>query len=955
MTDPGSAAPERGGSDPTFDRVMAVVDAALDRPPGTRTAFLEEACGDDDALLRRARSFLASAEGPEAHRLEHRLTSAVGAAASETLGRAHPERIGRYTVIRVLGEGGMGTVYAARQEEPVRRDVAIKVIRPGMHAPDLVARFRAERQTLATLQHPNIAELYEAGTTEDGLPYFIMEWIHGESITDYCERRSLELPARVRLFRTLLGAVQHAHQKTLVHRDLKPSNVLVAEVDGRSVLKVIDFGVARVTTGEAGLTRPTGPGIGTPEYMSPECLLRHGHRADTRSDIYSLGVVLYELVAGVHPFGRERFNEATPSEIERMILQDPVPGATRQRTRRIRDGEGHGHTRWGWRGPSIQPDLDRIIEVAMAREPSQRYATVVGLDADLGRFLEGRPISARPPRRSYRAARFLSRNRVPVTGAAVALVLLVGTAVSFTLRLANERDRAEREAATAQQVAGMLQSVFEVSDPATTTPADLTARDLLDRASERIGVELVGQPEVQGALLTILGRTYGGLGLWNDADRHLEHAVTLAGEGGEDRAVRADRLLQLGEIRFEAGNLEAGETVLREALAIREETLGRNHPTTAVVLGALSVVRRAQGDLDGAEALAREALEVLRAAPDPDGLALAQVLHSLGFIASSRASYRESEEAYREALALREAELDPTHPDVLSTRGNLALTLENLGSYDEAEALLRETLDARRTRLGAAHPRSLISLNNLAYMLWRTGQYARATELFDEVVQIGTRQTPEGTPNLAVMMNNLGVAQRRLGELGASEETHRAALAMNRRHLGASHPRIAGDLDNLGRTVLALGRVAEAEGLHRGALAMRDELLGAEHPGRAESLAALGQARLAQGQAEEGLELLQEAAMIREESLGPEHPRTAETLHDFGVALHAAGHPSRAEGSLREALAVRRAALGPDHPDVAATLVALSGVLEAIGRTVEASQVSDLARTILQNRLGPDG
>ncbi|HUP19455.1 MAG TPA: serine/threonine-protein kinase, partial [Gemmatimonadota bacterium] len=227
--------------------------------------------------------------------MERRLTSAVGAAASDALGGAHAERIGRYTVIRVLGEGGMGTVYAARQEEPVRRDVAIKVIRPGMHAPDLVARFRAERQTLATLQHPTIAELYEAGTTDDGLPYFAMEWIHGEPVTAYCERRGLDLQARIRLFRTLLGAVQHAHQKTLVHRDLKPSNVLVAEVDGHSVLKVIDFGVARVTTGDAGLTGPTGPGqgIGTLEYISPECLLRHGHQADTRSDIYSLGVLLY--------------------------------------------------------------------------------------------------------------------------------------------------------------------------------------------------------------------------------------------------------------------------------------------------------------------------------------------------------------------------------------------------------------------------------------------------------------------------------------------------------------------------------------------------------------------------------------------------------------------------------------------------------------------------------------
>lgn len=936
MTGPGGTAPGGGGSDPTFDRVMAVVDAALDRPSGTRGAFLEEACGGDDALLRRARSLLASAEAPD-DIVERRLTWAVGAAASDAVGGVHPERIGPYTVIRVLGEGGMGTVYAAHQEEPVRRDVAIKVIRPGMHAPDLIARFRAERQALASLQHPNIAELYEAGATDDGLPYFAMEWIHGEPITAYCERQDLDLPARIRLYRTLLGAVQHAHQKTLVHRDLKPSNVLVAEVEGRPVLKVIDLGVARVATGDAGLTGPTGQGIGTLEYISPECLLRHGHRADTRSDIYSLGVLLYELVAGVHPFGRDRFSEASPSELERMLLHDPVSGATRQRSLR-----------------RAHPDLDRIIDVAMARDPSERYATVVELDADLGRFLEARPISARPPRWRYRAGRFLSRNRVPVTGAAVALLLLLGTASHFTLRLADERDRATQEAATAQQVAGMLQSLFEASDPDITAPADLTARELLDRASDRIGVELAGQPAVQGALLTVLGRTYGGLGLWDDADRHLTRAVTLAEEDGGDRGERADRLLALGEIRVRAGRLEAGEAALREALAIREKTLGRAHPETAVLLGEISVVRRARGDLDGAEALAREALEILRAAPDPDELALAQALHSLGFIARSRASNREAEEGYREALALREANLDPTHPEVLTTRGNLAITLENLGRYDEAEALLRETVDARRTRLGAEHPMSLISLNNLAYMLWRTGQYARATEIFDEVVRIGTRQTPEGSPELAIMMNNLGVAQRRMGALAASEETHRAGLAMNRRLLGDSHPRIAGDLDNLGQTVLALGRVAEAETLHRDALAMRDELLGGEHPGRAVSLVGLGRVCIAQDQVEEGLGLLQEAAGIRRESLGAEHPRTAETLHDLGVALHGAGDPAGAEPTLREALAVRREALGPDHPDVAETLVALSGLLEGTGRSAEASQVTVQARTILRARLAPD-
>ena len=529
-----------GPTGPSFRRLMEVVDAALDRPPAARDAFLENACGDDDTLLRRARSLLASAEGPDAAEVDRRLSAAVGAAALDATGPSIPDRIGPYRVLRVLGEGGMGTVYAAMQEEPVRREVAIKVIRPGTHAPELIARFRAERQMLATLRHPNIAKLHDAGTGEDGLPYFVMEWIDGDPITTYCERQQLDVTARIQLFRKLLDAVQHAHQKTLVHRDLKPSNVLVAEVDDRPVLKVIDFGVARVATGDAGLTGPSGPGygVGTLEYMSPECLLRRGHPADTRSDIYSLGVLLYELVAGRHPFGRDRFRGATPSEIERMLLEEPVPRATRERARRLRGEGGDAPRSRMRRSKQIHPDLDRIIETAMAREPSERYATVAELDADLGRLLEARPIAARPARWGYRAGRFITRNRGPVAATGLSLVVLLTMALLFTLRLTEERNRAEREAATAREVAGMLQSVFEVSDPAAGVPADLTARELLDRASERLEREIPDQPELLGALLAVLGRTYGGLGLWDEAERHLERAIGLA---GDDDAGRRDR------------------------------------------------------------------------------------------------------------------------------------------------------------------------------------------------------------------------------------------------------------------------------------------------------------------------------------------------------------------------------------------------------------------------------
>lgn len=878
MTGPDGAPPGGGGSDPTFDRVMAVVDAALDRPAGTRAAFLEEACGGDDGLLRRARSLLASAEAPD-DGMERRLSSAVRAAASAAVAGAHPERIGRYTVIRVLGEGGMGTVYAAHQEEPVQRDVAIKVIRPGLHAPGLIARFRAERQALASLQHPNIAELYEAGTTDDGLPYFAMEWIHGEPITTFCERRSLDLPGRIRLFRTLLGAVQHAHQKTLVHRDLKPSNVLVAEVDGRPVLKVIDFGVARVATGDAGLTGPTGAGqgIGTLEYISPECLLRHGHRADTRSDIYSLGVLLYELVAGAHPFGRDRFNEATPSELERMLLEEPVPAATRRRPPR-----------------RAHRDLDRIIDVAMAREPSERYATVVELDADLGRFLESRPISARPPRWRYRAARFLSRNRVPVTAAAVALLLLLGTASHFTLRLADERDRATREAATAQQVTGLLLDVFRQSDPDASRGRDVSARELLERGAEQIERDLGDRPELLAEMSTVIGSVFRSLGLFDHARPQLERALALrAGSFGERSPETAETTLELVWLFHDLGEYDRAETLARRALDI-ETALGRDSAAAAARHAIGSLLGR-KGDYAGEEAWFRENLAARRALFGDHHEEVAQTLNGLGGTLLAQGRHHEAVASYRAALDIRLALYGQDHREVATGYANLGAALRLMGQHAAAEEAARLSLDIRTRVLGAEHPHTTTSLNNLGVLMLDQDRLDDAEPYLRQALRIRRDVLGPDHPQTGVPLYALATLLRRRGDFEEAEPLFRESLALHRATLEPGHANIAHPLIGTAMNLAADGRNTEAESYLREAVSIRETAIGDDHwlTYTAREQLGINQSRL--GRVQEADALLVDAYRGLLEAFGHADNRTASARAHLIEHYRTSGRPELAD------------------------------------------------------------
>lgn len=808
-----------------WEAVKELFEAALEQGSARRSSFLKEQCADPtvraevERLLSehdQAGTFLSKSPvhdmvPDEQAQPAPGISNGDGAPtnASETTERV----IGRYHLVRRIGEGGMGEVWLAEQKEPVRRRVALKLVRAELNTREAMVRFDSERQALALMDHPAIAKVFDAGATPQGAQYFVMEYVAGIPIADYCDQHKLSTRERLELLEHVCEGVQHAHQKGIIHRDLKPSNILVSEVDGKSLPKIIDFGVAKALTQK--LTADTlytrvGALIGTPEYMSPEQASSSGEDIDTRTDIYSLGIIFYELLAGAPPI--ELRNVAFEEFLRRLREEDPPKPSARVSTQDAdvsTDVARKRQTEPATLARQLRGELDSIALKALEKERSRRYPSASELGADINRYLNNETVLAVPPSLGYRARKFARRYRVALA-TACAFVLVLTAAAVISVR---QSIRASRAAAVAEAVTSFLQNDVLAQAGASAQAGsnqkmdpDLKVRTALDRAAERIEGKFTGQPEVEASIRETIGHTYMQLGLYPEARKHFERALDLRRRilGAANPATIKTAGL-VGFSAFHESKYAEAEVILSQTLDIARRTLGPQDPTTLHAMTDLASVYRRQGRYPQAEGLISQAVEIKRGVMGPENPSTLQSMSVLAEVYDEEAKYAQAEALIIQILEIRRRVLSPEHPDTLISMNNLANVYDAEGKYDQAEALHRETLEIRRRVLGPENNYTLSSMSNLADVLEEEGKYAEAESLARQALDMKRRVLgPEHSITL-YSLDLLGVAYMDESKYAQAEQLFNQVLEIRRRTLGPEHYETA-------RSVYYLGCLAARRG-----------------------------------------------------------------------------------------------------------------------------------------------
>lgn len=796
-----------------YERIRAVYLEALSKPSEEREAFVRAACGEDDDLRREVESLLASSQEADSflqvpalgrgfdlqppaarHPTESSIvsrtgkqdeamdwrqsgtcTSGVDGAARHVPNAAvsHPARIGQYRILGVLGQGGMGIVYRAEQERP-RRIVALKVIRPGIESSETLRRFEHESQVLACLQHPGIAQIYEAGTADTGAgpqPFFAMELVEGETLTQYAERHKLAIRQRLELICRICDAVHHAHQKGVVHRDLKPANILI---DAAGQPKVLDFGVARATDGDLLVTTlqtTMGRLVGTVAYMSPEQVSGDPRQLDTRSDVYGLGVICYELLTG-----------RTPIEIRQRTLPDAVRAVVEDEPTAL------GSINRLYRG-----DVETIIAKALEKDKERRYQSASELAQDIRRYLADQPITARPPTTLYQFRKFARRNRPLVAGILIAFVALLGGIVGTTsqaLRAISQRDRAreaehvadqrrleaeaqrqeaQRQTAVARAINEFLNEDLLAAAKPEEQGRDVTVREVLDKASAAVKDRFRDEPIIEAAVRQTLGSTYVAMGQYKLAEPHVQTAMAIY-------------LRELGE-----GDIETLES-----------------------MNSLAMLYQRENRIPEAEQLCLRALDIKKRVLGEDDQRTWNSMNTLANLYAKQRRYDEAEALFRHVLESRKRTLREDHTLTLTSYNNLATIYCIQGRFEEAEPILKEALDAEARSLGAEHPKTLLTMNNLATLYQDMKRRPESERLHVRTLQARRRVLGDDHPDTLISMQNLAYVYLLEDRLTEAEPLYREALAGRRRVLGDNHPNTLASMAYLSQTLISLGRFDEA-------------------------------------------------------------------------------------------------------------------------------------------------
>jgi serine/threonine protein kinase/tetratricopeptide (TPR) repeat protein len=880
---------------------------ALDlNDPREREALLLRACGDDDRLRARVEALLHRHENAEGFVLDREPEVDLAATADLAPPPEEPgTTIGPYRLMEQIGEGGMGVVYVAEQHQPVRRRVALKIIKPGMDTKQVIARFEAERQALAMMDHPNIAKVHDGGTTESGRPYFVMELVRGIPITDYCDREKLSIPERLELFVLVCRAVQHAHQKGIIHRDLKPSNILVTVIDGAAVPKVIDFGVAKATG--ASLTERTiytafQQFVGTPLYMSPEQADLSGMDVDTRSDIYALGVLLYELLTGTPPFDAETLRRAAFDEMRRIIREEePQRPSTRL------SSLGETLTTISARrkadprrlGPSMRGELDWIVMKALEKDRRRRYETANDFAADVMRYLSDQPVEACPPSAGYRLGKFLRRNRGPVAAGLALSALLalgtVGTSIGLVraLRAETKAKQAEagakEEAAIAKAVKDFLQlDLLEQANPLKNARSKkVTVEEVLGRAAARIAGKFAQRPQVEAEIRMTIGRAYYSLGDYTAAQPHIERAYEIT-----------------------------------------SNVLGEDHISTLDCMYSLARLYETQRKFAQAEPLYARALDVSRRVRGEDDVGTINLMRYLAYCYGDQRKFAQAEPLLVRALEVVRRWGGEDHPRTLDCMNSLAGMYMNQGKFDQAEPLLARALDVSRRVRGEEDAATINLMNNLGYCYKEQRKFDQAEPLLARALEVASRRWGEESEEAFSPMDNLAKIYIYQGKLSKGEALHVKRLEVTRRRLGDQHPRTFRPMIMLGSLYLSQARLAEAEPLLVNALEGCQRIWGEEHPDTLAALSLLAELYRLDMRFQHSIPLLEGLLKATRARSGPDHPDALHAMAMLGDSYRQAGRVTEGTDLLEQAWA--RARERPDMP-----LERLASIADDLGEAYE--------------------
>lgn len=890
-------------------RVIAIAREALALPADRRETLLRERCGEDGTLRASVEAAISGmvsatlvsgggssgmADAPESGREvessdAHEAETVFGIAGTSvdlfesggrsrgtadvpvgTAGSTGVARIGQYRILGMLGEGGMGVVYLAEQERP-RRTVAIKVVRPGMMGAGLLKRFELEAQMLGRLQHPNIAQVYEAGMAQVGgvegsagqTPFFAMEYIRGAILTEHAERRGLGVRERLALMVLVCDAVQHAHTRGVIHRDLKPANILV---DEQGQPKILDFGIARATDGDLQATQRTDVGqlLGTLPYMSPEQIAGDPGALDTRSDVYTLGVILYQLLSG-----------RLPHELGTGTVFDAARAITHQEARSL-----------GTIDQALRGDISTIVAKAIEKSRERRYQTASELAADIGRYLRNEPIAARPASAVYQMRKFAARNKGLVAGASAAVLLLVlgiaGTSLGM-MRAVDQRDiarqqreRADDEAGTAKAVNDFLiNRMLTAGTPEEARGKKVTVDEVLDKAAGEVDDAFKDRPKIKGRVYDAIGRTYASLGDYGKAERFMAGAVELRRENEPGSNELGSAIHQLGSLRFREKKWGEAAGLFREA----GDVFAMSGASDAMIesKSSLAACLRNLDKPEEAQRLQEESVSEARARLGAEHAATLTAIANLAIVLHDKGQVEEARKLYQEVADTRMRTLGMSHPSTLTALGNLATALFDMGDIEGAERAQSQAVEVRKRVSGADHPETLIDLSNLAVMREKLGRIADAEAIYREVMEAGIRRLGEENESVAITMSNLAANLGKQGKSKEAEDKYLRSTAILVKVNGPEHAETIQNELGYGRWLLEQGRINDAGAVLERVHATAISKFGEKYPASIASAASLASVREKQGRFAEALPLAEKALAGRRGLLGEEHPAVKDT------------------------------------------------------------------------------